>query len=1083
MGGWVIYNRSCSSSPVPVMILNDGEEYELGRDSASNPVKLLVTDMKVSRRHLKVVVSKREMLCTVLGNNALKKISASEPSSFTKYGKDSVFTWREGEILELYHKSPGEGTLQVKRVPSEKLKDITDEIAKRTTESPSNVVDIQTNDVVLLDSKMDDAEREILNVVPEPTLPEPIAALQIDLTQDTRHITDEEERDTLAYLVGEAKANDFPDVAEKNLGYDDNEYAYDEQHAEEEKSADKREIGDITVHNLPFLEDDIITKNDLKACYDQRPMEVPNSNDSYWSLVFQKILDKHSVKICDDVKRAAAVKCMRETCGCISLSDAVLARGETYTTHSLSNASLTRGASASWLMSGASPRNILISPRRDGAPLSPQRLWNKYRNSFTWISVEGTSPPSNEDAIGVDEIHCSKIRTADGCPFFKRHNSSSSIMASDKHTSPRALKRSGSSLDLPVDEKEESKSSESVTGSTDGSKKDPGPRVGSDYQVDVPGLLSQLRVSDDNLGAWSKMQIETPKPLAEEDDDIGDTTEDWSPEERYIFHKGMYQYLKDFASIYRRNETIFKKKSARDLILYYYRRFKDTDEYRKWKEFVATTGEETPLPVILMETNDGTIKAPTNAKDALAELMRLGILQHGPEKMIVKYHHEVYKGSLQPDGCIEYNGTTFDSPADFSAGVKQSQNSDLKDIDDGWDSVFYGEKSLLEIASACFSSHVMEQLYYKRGRKRTLSECSSYVPRNYEQPGNLKDLFLPALPPTKYPWLIAKAENSSINRGRTSRYPRSTQPLVRGKRFFHLQSIDNESESDMKKGAITLRQLIEANLIVCGDKALRVLYKGRVFSGNLQPNGDIIDGVSGITYTAPQTWTIKLKSSINPNVRTDSGWYSALYVPPAKRENPDEDLQSLHYYKKLFMSTDIGVKNKQQTTKPSRFCICQTDESSNGIESIFVQCSKATGICNGWVHLECFGFNAITMDQNDLKDFVCPLCSGDGIQLHLEERFVDDKPIIYGVGTIVMCRVDFPTQNPIGWFPAIIDEVDMYHHRSSPYRIRYAFDMETYEWIDLAPNDPTKVLANDWMRHPMYSEQDIEWRTAAKVNQ
>jgi hypothetical protein len=52
------------------------------------------------------------------------------------------------------------------------------------------------------------------------------------------------------------------------------------------------------------------------------------------------------------------------------------------------------------------------------------------------------------------------------------------------------------------------------------------------------------------------------------------------------------------------------------------------------------------------------------------------------------------------------------------------------------------------------------------------------------------------------------------------------------------------------------------------------------------------------------------------------------------------------------------------------FCLCQVPETSN---SLYIECSKNTGGCNGWVHPACCGLEDTSAKL--LDDFICPLCA------------------------------------------------------------------------------------------------------------
>lgn len=81
----------------------------------------------------------------------------------------------------------------------------------------------------------------------------------------------------------------------------------------------------------------------------------------------------------------------------------------------------------------------------------------------------------------------------------------------------------------------------------------------------------------------------------------------------------------------------------------------------------------------------------------------------------------------------------------------------------------------------------------------------------------------------------------------------------------------------------SLKELVLAGLLEPGRHALRILYKGRAFLGDLDEAGTITDCTSYIKYNTPSGWSLACKRSVQPSVRADSGWTSAKVVPPASR--------------------------------------------------------------------------------------------------------------------------------------------------------------------------------------------------------
>jgi len=467
---------------------------------------------------------------------------------------------------------------------------------------------------------------------------------------------------------------------------------------------------------------------------------------------------------------------------------------------------------------------------------------------------------------------------------------------------------------------------------------------------------------------------------------------------------------------------------------------------------------------------------------------------------------------------------------------------------------------------------------------------------------------------------------------------------------------------------ISLKTLIDEGLIKPGKKVLRVKYKQRSFWADLRKDGIIVECDTGKRYQHPSLWSIQVKRSVNPGVRSDSGWYSIIYIPKkisaseeeeksegndekssrkgdegesfrgdanemdvdeegedgndddndeyADGEEEDENdvdadgSHQLHTYRKLLLARrfaaneqskkhsfsilsrlrqlrrkvkdpelknlfeqeepflrehhyanaellqwrqetqevdggdgivnapeEIGIDELENFSFPSfagrgrkkrrfaisvsvhhtkrprkahkLYCICQKrshaaedkepmdddlprDEVCNEREGAFLlQCSKASGACNGWIHPRCFDLKISENDGAKLREFICPLCSADGVEIRKSKSSNLSNPsvsaqskfksVTYPIGTIIMSRIEYPEGNPVGWFPARISEYDPLVHPETPYKITYAFNPLFCEWITLRPNDPSRMLAEDWCVSFCYSAQDQRWREGTKV--
>eukprot|EP00516_Mucochytrium_quahogii_P005745 CAMPEP_0203763062 /NCGR_PEP_ID=MMETSP0098-20131031/15760_1 /ASSEMBLY_ACC=CAM_ASM_000208 /TAXON_ID=96639 /ORGANISM=" , Strain NY0313808BC1" /LENGTH=1236 /DNA_ID=CAMNT_0050657665 /DNA_START=437 /DNA_END=4144 /DNA_ORIENTATION=+ len=1183
---WSIFLETGKGQLKEVLPLKMGKVYQLGRDHTGVEHSIGITCMKISRNQMEITVTPKGVKVKHLGRNAMRLFTpepaagSSSPDSI-KIHKGTTFTWQNNSRLELMYKLVGQNALVLKKVP---------------TAVPPTSKGVDSKPV---DEKPKD-ESTVATETPTTATEEKIIK---DLVKDIKPTT----------ITSEA----------------------DEKEKEPEKSKSKEEESD-----KPVKEETV--KASANGIHHTQLPRMARTNSSSWLL----------------------------------------------------------NGTSPRMLSSPTTRQVLGSPRLkgDGSPLSPrsQRLWNsqlKYKQ-FSWVTAEppdGEHVARSEDGTGslsdqemLSSSRCQSpifdsnnsasgggggvIRTAESFPFLKKQSSSSSIMSSDKHAiSPRSLKRRRTSFEdhVSVSGSIENTAAPpagdaSVVSSVDGEvvKRKPGrppknkpdeadeaaegvgPRVGTEYQVEIPTKLSKPRSLDTivgkgkgSIGAWAKVMQNEPQPLELNADDLEDTTKNWSRAEKHAFDKSMYAYLKDFISIYR-HTPIFKetKRTPRDVIAYYYKQYKDTKQYKKWKQYVSDGNSSQPPHLSSAVSDYGE-----DDKIVLKDLIDKQLLIPGRKVFVLNYHDETFYGDLTNEGTIVCDGVTYDSITSFNTTLKKKLNANTKH-DSGWASVFYEgipvghfrEEYILRyghkdenLATSRLGSRKSSLVSGSR-LSRTSSMCSTSLPANYSasSTGSAANVTVVGPTTTTHPWSASKeiATNTSgrVGRGRASR---GQVRRVRG--FFELQidSDSDDSDDDLeaaiegnagldknkkRTAGVSLKRLIEYGFLKPGSRVLRLIYKGKTFFGDLKPDGLIVDCQTELEYGIPSLWSMELKRSVNPSLRSDSGWYSIFYIPggdqngvaegnrdeqtknteinlapmdEASRKSsiategevkvededenatlqPGETYENLHTYRKRFLlhkqilrqekrhekfsildelkrmrngvldpnlgkysyyftelldnrnvDEDVldmddydsdsnedgttrkkrkgGPKKKAKAKKVSMYCMCQrggssdTNESTSSSKNWYVQCSKASGACNGWIHPKCFGFDISQKEGEKVKEFVCPLCSADGIDLQLSrsEKVVRDQEIIYSPGTLIMSKIECPKGNPIGWFPGKIIEVDTYNHSNAPYRIVYAFDRSLSEWINLAPNDPTRILAADWSKSSWYKDQDATWRENAK---
>lgn len=88
-----------------------------------------------------------------------------------------------------------------------------------------------------------------------------------------------------------------------------------------------------------------------------------------------------------------------------------------------------------------------------------------------------------------------------------------------------------------------------------------------------------------------------------------------------------------------------------------------------------------------------------------------------------------------------------------------------------------------------------------------------------------------------------------------------------------------------------------------------------------------------------------------------------------------------------------GLKRKRSETwsKYDRYCICRKKYIETSLEDWYIQCSKGTSFCNGWVHPKCFDLPMTQEEGQTVQDFVCPLCSLDTIEYTYTKKVKTEK--------------------------------------------------------------------------------------------
>ena len=81
--------------------------------------------------------------------------------------------------------------------------------------------------------------------------------------------------------------------------------------------------------------------------------------------------------------------------------------------------------------------------------------------------------------------------------------------------------------------------------------------------------------------------------------------------------------------------------------------------------------------------------------------------------------------------------------------------------------------------------------------------------------------------------------------------------------------------SGAKARAITLADLLKAELIKPGEAVVELRYQNSSFTADISPEGKIVH--HGVEYETPSAFSIAVKRSINPSKKADDGWKSCIY--------------------------------------------------------------------------------------------------------------------------------------------------------------------------------------------------------------
>lgn len=556
-----------------------------------------------------------------------------------------------------------------------------------------------------------------------------------------------------------------------------------------------------------------------------------------------------------------------------------------------------------------------------------------------------TSEPSQEDAAGND------LKVGGGPSASAVHDESQ--LKGDSGMSPIAGGIKGQHISDPMMLPSESSA-----------------RVGPDFQADLPMLMAKPIITNPNgrkdkgsVLAWSEAQ--TLVPISEEEAGAisDDESREWTGEDHMAFDKAMREYTKDFGTMARRGNFTIQKPIAeitKELIHYYYRNYKISERYRKWKQYMMHETRSGKLQLWLRsfiewpylleavvdnefnmglrerratrssvlsdkEDRDSSSSRPPSrtqqSANVLKELMEKGLVEPGPEVLSLKYHGKEFVADLDADGYIKYKNASFDSVSSWSVMIKKTINPKLRG-DNGWTSVYYKEKPLA---------------FYRE-----------------------------------------KIESASSKPSASAAQP---VPAVRGQRGIY-DSVHQRC----------IEGLLEFGKIKYATRILRLVTKktngAKVWHANLCEKGPlIVDSTSKEKFNTVIEWLI----------------YREFFTAAQALSMPQQRLiwnaVSLRLtrtgYKSLSQWRDVWKKEQKkrgmeleaeaydqfysdESERNKSFCKCRKKEGESDEKAWYIQCSKATSICNGWIHPKCFNLKMTRKEGDRLSEFICPLCSADG---------------------------------------------------------------------------------------------------------
>lgn len=680
-----------------------------------------------------------------------------------------------------------------------------------------------------------------------------------------------------------------------------------------------------------------------------------------------------------------------------------------------------------------------------------------------------------------------------------------------------------------------------------------GSRIGSEFQVKVNRKLNKLNktikttkeirtvLKDKQTMNEIRLNLKTlPRFMLDSDKANGLTDiyiaglslfypeaklKSWSFDERTAFLNSIYKFPKlfDYVASEINKELKLNDKDRvgwKDCNEYYYLQFKKTTEYETWKQsfggkdnfnaganmshFLETLfADEQKFDNIAedldikpeYESEEETTKKKrkngsrkTNKKvNELARLVDAGIIKSGNDSIYINYQSKKIFGELLLDGGIMFDGKRFESASSWSYFVKKKLNPKVRS-DNGWSSVQFEGKSL---------SYYRD--LFDPGMKVSVAKSNNIKDEEFDNIPELYEDFYPTLETT--PISEVKRLLSSLTfKGQLIIFSNNEGFNVRtsiGKEKSCLL-IDSKSNFYIKDPSISSRKY----------NSLYSWFKSKNFGGM-----DFFSDCEVLCFP-----TLDAEEPVFRSIKKLYFDWKRAKIDAIKAKLAAQ--QKLLDGKRATTSRLVGLKigknelaeEKKEITswsKYDRYCKCQKKFIESSTDDWYIQCSKGSSFCNGWVHPKCFDLDISKAQSENIENFICPLCSFDSTEFAVVDNIKPENPseeklwfkdvktdgffeakalnsknknieeklrrVIYLKGTKIRSLVA-KDNILLGWCSAKVIE---WNKSLRKYKVEYDLAPGDFNMIDIERN-PTHMLERDWKQTQFFKYQNAILRYSIK---